>query len=92
MSARIADLVKTLVAENFVMVFSKSYCPYCTKAKNTLSANGQKFKAVELDKEADGPAIQQHLADLTGQRTVPNIFIDGKHIGGCSDLLDLQSS
>lgn len=34
----------------------------------------------------DGDAIQESLLDVTGQRTVPNIFVGGKHVGGCSDL------
>jgi glutaredoxin 3 len=42
--------------------------------------------AVELDQENDGADIQRALQELTGQRTVPNIFINKKHIGGNSDL------
>ncbi|ORZ39524.1 thioredoxin-like protein, partial [Catenaria anguillulae PL171] len=91
MSAKIAQRVSQIIAENGVAVFSKSYCPYCIKAKDTLKALNQPFYALELDQIDDGSAIQNHLAELTGQRTVPNIFIKGKHIGGCSDLLDLKA-
>lgn len=44
----------------------------------------------ELDRMDDGAELQQALEDLTGQRTVPNNFINKKHIGGNSDLQDLQ--
>ena len=44
-----------------------------------------KFKVIELDKESFGEKIQAELASKTGQRTVPNIFVVGKHLGGCDD-------
>ncbi|EUC33727.1 hypothetical protein COCCADRAFT_95228, partial [Bipolaris zeicola 26-R-13] len=78
--------VQSIIDENPVAVFSKSYCPYCNQAKQLLSASGAKFYAIELDQVDDGSAIQSVLADITGQRTVPNIFIAQQHIGGNSDL------
>ncbi|KAI9183534.1 Glutaredoxin [Blastocladiella emersonii ATCC 22665] len=92
MASKVAATVAKLISDNAVMVFSKSYCPYCTKAKDALKAVGAAFHAIELDQMNEGAEIQAHLAELTGQRTVPNIFIKGKHIGGCSDLLELKSS
>ncbi|KAK8096992.1 glutaredoxin [Apiospora kogelbergensis] len=67
-------------------VFSKSYCPYCNQTKKLLKDNNAEFYALELDQEEDGSAIQDALEKLTGQRTVPNVFIGQKHIGGNSDL------
>merc|ERR1712029_59353 len=78
--------VQAIIDEHPVAVFSKSYCPYCKQTKQLLSAAGAKFYAVELDQVEDGSAIQSALADLTGQTTVPNIFIAREHIGGNSDL------
>ncbi|KAI5804467.1 putative glutaredoxin Grx1 [Geopyxis carbonaria] len=78
--------VQKIIDENPVAVFSKSYCPYCTATKKTLSDLGAKFYVLELDQCDDGSEIQDALAELTGQRTVPNVFIDHKHIGGNSDL------
>ncbi|KAF3044870.1 Glutaredoxin [Didymella pomorum] len=78
--------VQSIIDENAVAVFSKSYCPYCRQAKQLLSDKGAKFYAIELDQVDDGSAIQSALAELTGQSTVPNIFIAQKHIGGNSDL------
>ncbi|KAF2745255.1 glutaredoxin [Sporormia fimetaria CBS 119925] len=78
--------VQSIIDENPVAVFSKSYCPYCRAAKQLLSENGAKFYAIELDQVDDGSAIQETLKDMTGQGTVPNIFINKVHIGGNSDL------
>lgn len=73
-------------------VFSKSYCPYCTASKNLLSSLDAKFYTIELDKVDDGADIQAALAELSGQRTVPNIFISKKHIGGNSDLQAIKGN
>lgn len=75
--------VRTLIATHRVMIFSKSYCPYCHRVKELFSSLGVQYYALELDVTDDGPSIQQVLAELTNQRTVPNVFINGKHIGGC---------
>lgn len=68
------------------MVFSKSWCPYCQATKRTLDGLGAKYTHYELNQESDGDAIQDALQELSGQRSVPNIFINKKHIGGNSDL------
>ncbi|QDS73782.1 hypothetical protein FKW77_005626 [Venturia effusa] len=75
-----------IIDDNAVAVFSKSYCPYCKATKSLLSEVGAKFYAIELDQVDDGAAIQDALEDMTSQRSVPNIFIGKKHIGGNSDL------
>ncbi|KAJ3225248.1 hypothetical protein HDU81_008058 [Chytriomyces hyalinus] len=89
MSAK--QLVETAIASNKVVVFSKSYCPYCRKAKALLDSLGAQYEAVELDQREDGSDIQAYLADKTGQRTVPNVFIGGKQIGGCDDVHALHA-
>ncbi|KAH8909228.1 glutaredoxin-C2 [Coniochaeta sp. PMI_546] len=90
------DAAKTkaqqLIDENAVMVFSKSYCPYCQNTKRILGQHNAKFQAYELNQESDGDAIQRALLEMTGQRTVPNIFINKKHIGGNSDLEKIKSA
>ncbi|KAF9096693.1 hypothetical protein BGX29_007285 [Mortierella sp. GBA35] len=92
MAAALKTKIDKVIAENAVVVFSKTYCPYCTKAKNLLAQHGVKAFIVELDNEEDGSAIQAYLQELTGQRTVPNIFIGQKHIGGCDDLFKLEKA
>jgi glutaredoxin 3 len=64
-------------------VFSKSYCPYCTATKELFKDLGVDFKVHELDQMGDdGPALQASLFRMTQQRTVPNVFVKGQHIGG----------
>ncbi|KAK9090379.1 hypothetical protein Sjap_023556 [Stephania japonica] len=81
---------KDIISSAPVVVFSKSYCPYCTDVKNLFSRLHVQYKAIELDTESDGSDIQKALAELTGQRTVPNVFIGGKHIGGCDTVTGLN--
>lgn len=75
-----------------LVVFSKSYCPYCKKAKETLAALGAKPYVFELDLRQDGPAIQSFLFQFTHQSTVPNVFIKGRSIGGADDTIKLYKS
>ncbi|KAJ2743152.1 Glutaredoxin [Coemansia sp. BCRC 34490] len=84
-SKAVSGLVRRLISDNSVMVFSKSYCPYCDRAKRLLDEKGIKFSAIELDNRKDGSDIQDHLAAISGQRTVPNVFANGHHVGGCDD-------
>ncbi|KAF0931600.1 hypothetical protein E2562_005564 [Oryza meyeriana var. granulata] len=74
---------KEIVASFSVVVFSKTYCPFCARVKQLLAQLGASYKAVELDVESDGSELQSALANWTGQKTVPSVFIKGKHIGGC---------
>ena len=91
MSASAAkEKAQGLIDAEPVLVFSKTYCPYCVRVKEALRDMGVSFTAYELDKEQDGDAVQAALAQLSGQRTVPNVFVGGKHVGGCDDTLAAQ--
>ncbi|XP_009334103.1 glutaredoxin [Pyrus x bretschneideri] len=81
---------KELVSTNSVVVFSKTYCPFCVNVKQLLTQLGASYKAFELDSESDGAQIQSALAEWTGQRTVPNVFVGGNHIGGCDETTALH--
>lgn len=70
-----------------ICVFSKTHCPYCVKAKAAIASLTPLFTVVELDVIKDGAAQQEALFEMSGQKTVPNIFVDGKHIGGCDATL-----
>ena len=70
-----------------VVLFSKSYCPYCKRAKASLKGIGIAPVVVELDERPDGSAIQAALLQKTGQRTVPSAWLRGKHIGGSDDVV-----
>ncbi|XP_071956347.1 uncharacterized protein [Antedon mediterranea] len=86
------NFVETAIHDKCVVVFSKTYCPYCKMAKAALDEEGAKYEVVELDKRSDGDAIQNALAQITGARTVPRVFIKGKCIGGGSETRDMQAS
>ena len=75
-----------------IMVFSKTHCPHCKKAKEAIHQLTPLFSVVELDVVKDGAAQQAALLEITGQSTVPNIFVNGQHIGGCDKTLAAISS
>ncbi|KYO24859.1 thioredoxin reductase 3 [Alligator mississippiensis] len=79
--------VRSLVGSHRVLVFSKSYCPYCLRVKELFRSMGLEYYALELDVIDDGPSIQQVLMEMTNQRTVPNVFVNGTHVGGCDATL-----
>ena len=80
-----------------VIIFSKSLCPYSAKAKHILLERYTIVPAphvVELDQHPLGSGLQAALAKSTGRRTVPNVLINGKSIGGGDDVeaLDVGGS
>ena len=77
-----------------VIIFSKSYCPFSRKAKIVLLEKYLIVPApfvVELDKHPMGPQLQDTLTQMTGRRTVPNVLISGKSIGGGDDVEQLDN-
>ncbi|KDQ62883.1 hypothetical protein JAAARDRAFT_28858 [Jaapia argillacea MUCL 33604] len=90
----VKDLVDTTVSDNTIAIFSKTYCPYCQRAKQLLTSKfpNVSTKIVELDELEDGSDIQNYLLEKTGQRTVPNIFINKEHVGGCDAVTSLDKN
>jgi len=84
--------VDRLVAANPVMVFSKTTCPFCAKIKDLFEGLKIQIGVLELNEVDNGAEIQAALLEKTGQKTVPNVFINGQHIGGCSDTLKLHEN
>ncbi|KAK7367350.1 hypothetical protein VNO80_09361 [Phaseolus coccineus] len=85
-SNSVSAFVQNAIYSNRITVFSKSYCPYCLRSKRLLAELNEKPFVVELDLRDDGYEIQSVLLDLIGRRTVPQVFVNGKHIGGSDDL------
>ena len=72
-----------------VKMYTTAVCPYCIRAKQILKARGvQHIEEVRIDLSE---AERDHMMALTGRRTVPQIFIGEQHIGGCDDLMALDS-
>mmetsp|Transcript_26324 Transcript_26324/g.57063 ORF Transcript_26324/g.57063 Transcript_26324/m.57063 type:complete len:141 (-) Transcript_26324:91-513(-) len=86
------QLVKDRIEGSKVIVFSKSYCPYCRKVKTLLDEEGVPYTVLELDTHEDGASLQRILYQITGQRTVPNVFVKGGHVGGASDTIEAYRS
>ncbi len=70
-----------------VQVYSTRWCGYCVRAKALLESRGIEFEEISLDED---PAFRQKLFDLTGGWTVPQILIDGRPIGGYTELWRLD--
>ena len=78
-----------------VIIFSKSYCPYSAKAKRILLEKYTIVPApyvVELDTHPLGQGLQNAIEKSTGRRTVPNVLISGRSIGGGDDIQALDES
>ncbi|MCC2602565.1 glutaredoxin 3 [Sphingopyxis yananensis] len=72
-----------------IEIYTKFFCPYCTRAKTLLDSKGVTYEEFELSND---PAAFQVMLDRShGARTVPQIFIDGQHIGGSDDLAALDA-
>jgi glutaredoxin 3 len=73
-----------------VEVYTTPYCPYCTRAKSLLKSKGVAFE--EIDVSGD-PAMREKMTELAkGRRTVPEIFINGKIVGGYDELRALEAA
>jgi glutaredoxin 3 len=86
------NLILSTIGESRVTIFSKTYCPFCDKTKKLFRTLGEDAKILELDRRPDGSIIQEELARMTGQRSVPNVFVRGQHTGGNDDCQALARS
>ena len=82
----VSNEIEANVAANKVMIYSKSYCPFCVQAKDLLTQKGVEFKSIELDQVGGADNVQNAIQAKWGQRTVPAIWVNGEFIGGCSEL------
>ncbi|XP_063700842.1 uncharacterized protein LOC134831089 [Culicoides brevitarsis] len=92
MSGPVAEFVKKTIASDKIVIFSKSYCPYCKTAKEQFKKLNKSFTAVELEDRDDCREIQAVLGEMTGATSVPRVFIDGKFVGGGDDVKRLYNN
>lgn len=88
----VKEQVLKLIKEKPIFVASKSYCPYCQATLRTFDSLKVEPYVLQLNEIDEGSEIQSILREITGQSTVPNIFIGGKHIGGNDDLQSLKTA
>ncbi|MCA3239572.1 MAG: glutaredoxin 3 [Curvibacter sp.] len=72
-----------------VRMYTTAVCPYCVRAKQLLKTRGV-AQIEEIRVDAD-PQAREQMISATGRRTVPQIFIGNTHVGGCDDLIALDS-
>ena len=73
-----------------VKMYTTGVCPYCTRAKQILKSKGvDSIEEIRIDTDPDA---RTHMMKITGRRTVPQIFIGSTHVGGCDDLMALDSA
>ena len=71
-----------------VKMYTTGFCPYFTRAKQVLQSKGvAQIEEIRIDTD---PEARRHMMDITGRRTVPQIFIGDTHVGGCDDLIALD--
>ncbi len=73
-----------------VIIYSGPDCPYCVRAKQLLTKKGAPF--TEYNVRVDEQRREEMLVRANGKRTIPQIFINGQHIGGCDDLHALDAA
>jgi glutaredoxin 3 len=72
-----------------VKMYTTAVCPFCIRAKQILKAKGvEQIEEVRVDTD---PQAREQMMSITGRRTVPQIFIGAEHVGGCDDLIALDS-
>jgi glutaredoxin 3 len=71
-----------------VEIYTKTFCGYCWRAKHLLDGKGIEYREISLD--FGGDARTEMIQRANGRTTVPQIFIDDQHIGGCTELVALE--
>lgn len=72
-----------------VKMYTTAVCPYCVRAKQLLKSRGvEQIEEIRIDAD---PQAREHMMEITGRRTVPQIFIGATHVGGCDDLMALDA-
>jgi glutaredoxin 3 len=77
------------VTQPAVTVYTSDWCPYCRRAKDLLTQKNVVFSEVNVD---DEPKLRGEMIARSNRRTVPQIFIGDRHVGGCDDLVELDRS
>jgi len=72
-----------------IIIYTKEICPYCVRAKALLQRKNQTFKEIKI---TDDKTKEEMVQKSGGRMTVPQIFINDRHIGGCDDLYALDAA
>lgn len=72
-----------------ITLYSSNYCPFCIRAKQLLNSKGVKYNEISVDGQPD---VRAKMARLAGRTSVPQIWINDTHVGGCDELIALDRS
>ena len=72
-----------------IIMYTKSWCPYCERARALLKAKGVAFKEIDIESQ---PEQREEMVRRSGRRTVPQIFVGSRHIGGSDDIYELDAA
>ena len=72
-----------------IKIYTTQICPYCTAAKQLLNSKALRFDEIKVD---NNPSLRAEMERLSGQYTVPQIWISGSHVGGYTDLVAFDRS
>lgn len=72
-----------------ITIYSSNYCPFCSRAKQLLDSKGAVYKEIRVDGKPD---VRAEMTRLARRTSVPQIWINGTHVGGCDELIALERS
>jgi len=70
-----------------ILMYTTGWCPFCMRAKALLDRKGFKYREINVE---DDPALREEMQKRSGRRTVPQIFVGGRHVGGFDELSALE--
>lgn len=71
-----------------IQIYTKAWCPYCIRAKSLLKGKKQNYNEIDIGR--DRTKREEMIQRSDGRSTVPQVFIDGQHVGGCDELVALD--
>ena len=72
-----------------IVLYVSGWCPFCQRAQGLLTKKGLAYRVVDVDEDAKS---REEMIARSGRRSVPQVFIGDKHVGGCDDLFALEGS
>jgi glutaredoxin 3 len=72
-----------------IVIYVTGWCPYCQRAQGLLTKKGLGYQVIDVDED---PKARETMMARSGRRSVPQVFIGDKHVGGCDDLFALEGS
>jgi len=74
---------------NDIVIYTTRFCPYCVRAKQLLDSKGLSYREIGVD---GNPSLRQEMTEKAGMHTVPQIWVNETHIGGCTELMAADRS